>query len=96
MEVNIKTNRIKILPSNIEYLNKKISSLERILKSFKGEKKIFIEICQVENKLFRVKFELFVPKKNFLSQAKAKSLNAALDEAKDNLKRQLRKAKEKY
>ncbi len=95
MEINIKTNKIKILPSTIEYLNKKINSLKRILNSFKGEKSIFVKMAQVENKLFQVEIKLNLTKKSIIGRAKEKKLNAALDKAKDNLKRQLREIKEK-
>ncbi len=94
MKINIRNNiKSPISPFFLDYLNKKIESLKRILDSFSGEKEFFVEISQIENKNFKIKIILNVLGKDIIAIAKSKEINEAIDRAKDKIKRQLTKTK---
>ena len=91
MIINVRSQKFEISQSVKDYLNKKIKSLERLLSTFKTEPKIFVVFSQVEKKIFSVKINVDLGREIIRVEKKSYNIYSALDEAKDDLKIQLRK-----
>lgn len=95
MNVNIQSIRFKADQKLIDYIEKKYVKLDKYFDRIVDlDVKLKLEKTgQVQDKI--VEFVLKVPGDTIMSKASDKAFEPAVDEAWDNLKRQVRKYKEK-
>jgi len=99
--VKIKTTNLDFTPALKDYVNKKIASLEKFLKHYSdqsGELIFDVEIGKTtmhhkSGNVFRAEMNFTAGSVHLRSEAEKEDLYAAIDEAKDEMKRTLRRKK---
>jgi len=102
--VKIKATNLELTPALKNYVNKKIVSLEKFLKHYSdqsGELIFEIEIGKTtlhhkQGDIFRAEINFTAGDINLRSESKKDDLYAAIDDAKDDMNRRLRRGKNKY
>ncbi len=97
MEIRIKTTNIELTPAIEEYVNNKIGSIDKLLDGMKqGAIKMKVEIGKTtqhhrKGDIFRAELNLTVPGKLLRTEAEEWDLRVAIDQAKKDLERKIRK-----
>ena len=101
MNIQIKSTNFNMTPDIEEYLNSKISSVEKFLGHTEKEGQILVE-AEVERlahhkkgEVFRVEFNITAHGVLYRSDAKSFDPRAAIDIAKDQVEKQIRRSKTK-
>jgi ribosomal subunit interface protein len=99
MNIQIKNTNFNMTPDIEEYINSKVSSVEKFLGQ--QDKEIFVE-AEVERsahhkkgEVFRVEFNMTVGGKLYRSEVTSFDPRGAVDLAKDQLEKQIRRSKTK-
>ncbi len=107
MKVNIKTTNIELDEALVIWVNDKIGELDRILGAFApdeffaGEKEkieAFVEIGKIskhhlKGDVFRAEVQLSLPKKSLRAVARDNDLRIAINTAKEEIQREIKKYK---
>lgn len=99
MKTNIKSEKLELTQPIENYLQKKIDSLEKFL-NVDGDNLIAYAIIgkttehHAKGNYFKAEIKIKTPRKDFFVQIEKDDLYAAIDEAKDVLKRDIIKYKE--
>lgn len=105
MKFHIKTTNLDLTPSLENYLKNKFSVFERLLKKIdkEGAVEVWTEMSRVsrhhrKGEVFRAETDIRLPGKILRAEAIAPDIRSAIDELKDELKKQINKyrAKQKY
>lgn len=102
--IKIKTTNISLTPAIEDYTRKKIGSLDKFLAHYTHESGEFIFEIEVEKTtehhrhgdVFRAEINFTAGSVNFRAEATKDDLYAAVDEAKDEMERELRRGKNKH
>jgi len=101
MQIIFKKKDFEITPSIQDYVQKKMETLERFLKSF-GDEKMIAEVelgkstgRQKSGEIFRAEINLNLGGKMFRAESEQDDLLAAIDEVRDDLEQEIKKFKEK-
>ena len=101
MEIIIKTKNLGLSESVKVLVDKKMKSLEKLIKVFsKGEQKLFVEV-EKETKhhrkgdIFKAEVSFQVPGANLMAKAYGEDLAMAIVQARQELEREVRKYKAK-
>jgi len=101
MQIIFKKKDFEITPNIQDYVQKKMETLERFLKSF-GEGKMIAEVelgkstgRQKSGEIFRAEINLNLGGKMFRAESEQEDLLAAIDEVRDDLEQEIKKFKEK-
>ncbi len=102
--VKIKTTGIDLTPAIHEYTQTKIDSLKKFFKHYAKESGEFIFEVEIgrttehhrKGDVYRAEINFTVGDSHFRTEAVKDDLYAAIDEAKDELARELRKTKNKH
>lgn len=103
MKIIIKTKNIKLTPALYQYIEEKINSLEKFLRTFekaKSEVKAWVEVGKEtqhhrKGPFFRAECQIRLSGKSIRSVAVKEDLRLAIDEVKDELQRGLKRYKRK-
>lgn len=103
MNIIIKTSKLELTPAIEEYIYEKIGSLDRFIKNRfeqKGEIKAEVEIARTtkhhrRGDVFYAEINLHLPKKNLRAEHSDWDIRVAIDQAKDKLRQEIKKYKEK-
>lgn len=98
MKINIKATNIDLTTSLDDYINKKLSALLKFIKE--DEASIYVEIGKTTNHhkqgdIFRAEFNVEVPSDKFYTFSEKEDLYSAIDDAKDEISRQIISKKNK-
>lgn len=99
MNINLRATSVKLTPELQEYIDKRIQGLDKFLKRLeeKGAVELQMEIAQTTkhhqkgDDLFYAEINLRLPKETLRVEAESIDLHSAIDEAHDDLKRQIEK-----
>lgn len=99
IKIDIYTKDIELTPAIREYVNMKVGKLEKYSKN-KVLFQVSVEIGRTTNhhhkgQVFRAELQMQVPGGLLRAESVKDDLRAAIDEAKDELERELKKTKEK-
>jgi len=100
MKINIRTKNIELIPSLRDFINKKIGSLEKFLKSVRSPVEAFVEIEKTthhhrKGPYFRAECQLEVEGRNVRAEARGEDLRVAITEVKDEIQREVKTFKGK-
>jgi ribosomal subunit interface protein len=100
ININIKSTNFTMTPEVEEYITSKVSLVEKFLQHYQGES-ILVQ-CEVDRSthhkkgdVFRVELNLSVRGKLYRSEETNIDVRAAVDNAKDQLEKQIRRSKTK-
>ena len=102
MNINLKSLNIELTPQIRDYVDKKVNGLEKFIHRVDESVQAWVEVSKTTNHhqkgdVFRVYIQIHLPHyaKGVRAEATHESLNAAIDDAHDQIKLELEKAKEK-
>lgn len=101
MKIIFKKKDFEITPSIESYVEKKIKTLEKFLKSFdKGKRIIEVELGkstgrQKSGNIFRAEINIKLGGKMFRAESEQADIYAAIDEMRDDLEQEIKKFKER-
>src|ERR1700722_9170999 len=100
MKINTKTMNVSLSPSISEYIEKRLTGLEKFLGSDTEAVLIHILIGKMSahhrsGDIFKAEIDLSLPGKTFHVEAEKDDLYVAIDAAKDELVREIKSGKEK-
>ncbi len=100
MQYNIKTTDFEMTPDVSHYLNERLISLEKFVTKDDESVKCDVEIGRTTKRhqsgdIFRVELNVSIGKDLLRTEATKESINAAIDEAKDEMSKRLRRYKGK-
>ena len=100
MHYNIKTTDFEMTPEVSTYLDDKLRSLEKYINKDDESVKCEVEIGKTtehhqSGKIFRAEINVSIGKKMFRTESVETSMNAAIDMAKDEMVKRLKRSKEK-
>ncbi len=100
MKINIKATNMHLTPEISDYLEKKINMLDRLIDPADTSVSCNIEVGKTTNHhktgdVFRTEINLTKDGKYFRAVAEEETLNASIDEAKDEIMRELKSHKSK-
>jgi putative sigma-54 modulation protein len=100
MKINIKATNLDLTPSIVEYIEEKISSVDKFLEKFEGKSEIevFVEIARTTNhhrkgEVFRAEANMEVPGKVLRADHEDWDVRVAIDKVKDKLQVEAKKYK---
>jgi ribosomal subunit interface protein len=104
MKIIIKTKNLELSPSLESYINEKIGSLEKFIKTLQKEEEgktlseIFVEVEKEtrhhrHGEVFVAKAQIMLPGKSLVAEAKGEDLFLAIVEVKDELQQEIKKYK---
>ena len=100
MKINIKTSNLDLTPALNQYIEEKIGSLSKFLKNYEkeGEIQVRIEVARTtrhhhRGDVFRTEINLDLPGKMLRNVAEREDARFAINEAKDELQREIKKYK---
>ncbi len=103
MRIELKETSLDLIPLTKEYVHKKLQPLGRFVKRYEqhGEVRMFVEIAKTtkhhqKGNVFYAEITMELPKSIIRAESTNIDVRAALDEAKDLVKRECRQYKEKY
>jgi len=95
MNIRTNTHGIELTPSISSYIEKKLVTIERLLKDVPPETLVEIEIekdsKQRKGQGFNAQINIFLPNKRLFASADHDDLYAAIDKAKDEILSELKK-----
>lgn len=101
MKINTRAKYLDLTPPINQYLEQKIGSLARFIKSFDkdGVAEIWLEISRTtkhhrRGKVFRAEADLRLPGKILRVESENCDIRVAIDQIKDKLQREIKKYKE--
>jgi len=97
---NIKATGVELTPEINAYLDKRLSALGKFVDPNDDANICYVELAKISEHhrtgdIFKAEFTLHVGGKSFRAVAEEADLNTAIDKAKDELLRELRKSKTK-
>lgn len=100
MDINIKSTGIVLTDDISEYLNKRLGPLEKLLDSTDSSVLCNVEVGKttkhhLQGEVFRAEINLHTAGHNFRAVSEKETLYEAIDDAKDEMQRELRRAKRK-
>ncbi|KKS26389.1 MAG: hypothetical protein UV36_C0015G0009 [Parcubacteria group bacterium GW2011_GWC2_42_6] len=101
MNIIIKTKDIKLSPAVEGYIKKRVEGLKKFIKNFDGESiRTEVEVGKTSRRhqsgdIFRSEINLTVGGKFFRAESEQATVQAAVDETRDDLEQQIRKFKNK-
>jgi ribosomal subunit interface protein len=102
MKIKIKATDITLTPAIKQYVEKKMKSVEKLLKSFEkeGEAYVYFEIARTTHhhksgNVFYAEANVDLLGENVRAEQRAEDIRAAIDKVKDILKREIKELKEK-
>jgi ribosomal subunit interface protein len=104
MKIIIKTKNLELSPSLESYINEKIGSFEKFIKTLQKEEEgktlseIFVEVEKEtrhhrHGEVFVAKAQIMLPGKSLVAEAKGEDLFLAIVEVKDELQQEIKKYK---
>ena len=100
MKINIKATNLELTPAITEYINNKISSVDKFLKKFEEQTniEIFVEIARTtrhhhKGDVFRAEANMEVPGKILRADHEDWDIRVAIDKVKDKLQQEIKKYK---
>ncbi len=101
MKITIRTKEVDLTSPLNQYINQKIGSLSRFVKSFdkEGVAEIWLEISRTtkhhrQGKVFRAEANLRLPGKILRAESENWDIRIAIDQIKDKMQREIKKYKE--
>jgi ribosomal subunit interface protein len=95
MNIRINTHGMELTPSISSYINKKLVTIDRLLKNTPPETLVEIEIGkdskQHKGQVFKAEMNVFLPEKRLFASAEHEDMYAAIDQAKDEILSELKK-----
>lgn len=102
MQINIKATNFELTPEINDYINKKIGGLEKFIEFAGSSAQIWVEVGRTTKhhrtgNIFRAEIQIRLPHwdKGVRAEAENYDLYAAIDEAREEMKRELGKIKDK-
>lgn len=101
MKIIIRTKKIKLTPKLRSYVDEKIGKdVAKLLVNKKPPLIARVELIRItghhhQGMIYKVEVDLTMSGKRIIAQTQAESIEAAIDEAKDQLEREIRKTKGK-
>lgn len=101
MIVSTKGTNVKIVPSTLEYLDEKIVSMvEKLIKKNDELIKLDLEVGRItrhhrQGKIFRAEANLTIGSRNLYADSVGEDLHEAIDLLEEELKKEIKKFKEK-
>ena len=101
MKINVKATNIKLTDNIQKYLDKKLSSLDKLINKDDTSVLCEVEVSKINDRhksgddLFRSEINLHIAGKNFRAVSEESTLFSAIDETKDQMQKELRRHKEK-
>ncbi|MFN7088668.1 MAG: ribosome hibernation-promoting factor, HPF/YfiA family [Candidatus Paceibacteria bacterium] len=100
MKFNIKTTGLSLREDLEDYVNKRIESLEKFSKKFGSSVEFWVELAKTtghhkEGSVYRAEISVRVPGKVLRAEAQEKDIYRAIDEARDDIERQLKERRGK-
>ncbi|MFC1730763.1 ribosome hibernation-promoting factor, HPF/YfiA family [candidate division KSB1 bacterium] len=100
MHHNIKTTDFEMTPEVSDYLDEKLRSLEKYINKDDESIKCDVEVGKTtehhqSGKIFRAEINVSIGKKMFRAAAEEESMNAAIDIAKDEITKRLKRSKDR-
>jgi len=100
MKINIKTINLDLTPTFVQYIEEKIGSLSKFLKKYEIESEIQaqVEVARTtqhhhKGDVFKAEINLDLPGKILRSVAEREDARMAINEAKDELQREIKNIK---
>jgi ribosomal subunit interface protein len=98
MSINIKTTNIELTGAINDYVNKRLSSLEKFLKE--GVMTGYVEIGKTTNhhkqgEVFKAEFDIIIDGQKFFAMSEKDDLYAAIDDAKEEIVRRITSTKDR-
>ncbi len=98
MHYNIKTTNFDMTPEVSKYLDDKLVTLEKFINKDDGSVKCDVEIGRTtehhkSGKVFRAEINISIGKKMLRAESEEASINAAIDNVKDEISRRLNRKK---
>lgn len=98
MDIRIKTTNYQMQSETSQYLDKKIADIEKFVDESEGAARCEVEVGRAaghpeRGNIWMAEVHLIYKGREYRSVATAESVNAAIDEAKDDIMRQLRRDK---
>jgi len=98
MEVRIKATNMSLTPGIADYVKKRLSSLEKYIDPNETTINCYVEVGRTtkhhkQGDVFRAEINFHIKGEDFRAVSETSSLHAAIDEAKDEMVRKLRKHK---
>ena len=95
MKINTEAIHVQITPAVSDYLNKRLSALEKFIDSDDDGVVASVKLAKTTEHhktgdVFRAEIELHVPGKDFFTFSENQDLNTAIDLAKDEMLREMR------
>ena len=99
MNTNIKATNIELTDAISDYVNKRLSGIEKFVKE-EDEMKAYVEVGKTTNHhkqgdVFKAEFNIEISGAKFYSVSEQEDLYAAIDEAKEDITRQITKDKDR-
>ncbi len=101
MKINIKATNLGLTLSLSEYIKQKIGSLEKFLKNMDPEViEFYVEVGRItrhhrQGDVYRAEINLSLPGRLLRAEAEEWDIRVAIDTAKDEMQREIKKYKEK-
>ncbi len=100
MNVNVKATNIKLTDSINEYLEKRVKAFDKLIDSNDTSAMCDVEVGKTSDKhksgeLFRAEFNIHIAGRDFRAVSEKESLFDAIDDAKIQMLKELRRNKEK-
>lgn len=98
MNTRVKTTDYTMTPATADYLDQKLKALQKFLDEEKGEALCEVEIGRAaghpeRGNIWRAEVNIVSGGRDYRAEAQAETVNAAIDEVKDEITRQFRKDK---
>jgi putative sigma-54 modulation protein len=99
MNTNIKATNIELTSAISDYVNKRLSALEKFIKE-EEEMTAYVEVGKTTNhhkqgEVFRAEFNIEISGDKFYTFSEKEDLYAAIDDAKDEIARQIKTNKDR-
>lgn len=100
MDIQIKATNTNLTPGITDYVEKRLSALEKYIDQEDTSIRCYVEVGRTtkhhqQGDVFRAEINLHIAGNDFRSVSETVSLHAAIDDAKDDMVRELRKHKRK-
>lgn len=102
MQINIKATNLELTPEINDYISKKIDGLEKFIEGYNSSVQAWVEVGistkhHQTGEIYRAEIQIRIPhdKKGVRAVSQKETLYAAIDDAREEVKRELTKIKEK-
>jgi len=101
MNINLKATNMELTQAIRDYAERKVNSLEKFIKDEQNTTQAWVEVGKINRHhqsgdIFRAEINLKLPLGSLRSVVEKNNLYAAIDDAREEMKREIRKLKTKH